>query len=119
MGNRVEGRQPGSRVQISLRGRMCGRTLRVVRAVVARDHQLVVDEVPAPAPSPGDALIALRSCGICGSDLHTLRHAEHMTEGAAATGLDATFDPAADYHLGHEWVGGGLELAESPDPMPG
>lgn len=96
----------------------CGRTLRVVRAVVARNHQLVVDEVVAPTPSPGDALVALRACGICGSDLHTLRHAEHMTDVAAATGLESTFDPTADYHLGHEWVGEVLDLAASPDPSP-
>jgi threonine dehydrogenase-like Zn-dependent dehydrogenase len=88
-----------------------------VRAVVARNHQLIVDEVLPPTPSPGDALVALRACGICGSDLHTLRHAEHMTDVAAATGLENTFDPAADYHLGHEWVGEVLDLAESPDPV--
>ena len=78
----------------------------------------MVDDVPAPTPSPGDALVALRACGICGSDLHTLRHAEHLPEVAAATGLESTFDPAADYHLGHEWVGEVLELADSPDAVP-
>jgi threonine dehydrogenase-like Zn-dependent dehydrogenase len=118
MGNRVEGHRQRSRGQIAPRAWTSGRTLRVVRAVVARDHQLVVDEVAAPTPSTGDALVALRACGICGSDLHTLRHAEHMTEVAAATGLESTFDPTADYHLGHEWVGEVLELAESPDASP-
>jgi threonine dehydrogenase-like Zn-dependent dehydrogenase len=65
---------------------------------------LVVDELAEPVPEPGDALVALRACGICGSDLHTLHHADHLADVAEAMGLDASFDPALDYHLGHEWV---------------
>ncbi|HZP40201.1 MAG TPA: alcohol dehydrogenase catalytic domain-containing protein [Candidatus Binatia bacterium] len=31
---------------------------------------LVVEDAPPPAPGPGDVLVRVRSCGICGSDLH-------------------------------------------------
>jgi len=43
----------------------------LMRSVVARGtKRLVVDEVPRPDPGPGEVLVAVRSCGICGSDLH-------------------------------------------------
>jgi threonine dehydrogenase-like Zn-dependent dehydrogenase len=32
--------------------------------------KLVVEEVPRPAPGPGEVLVRVRNCGICGSDLH-------------------------------------------------
>jgi (R,R)-butanediol dehydrogenase/meso-butanediol dehydrogenase/diacetyl reductase len=42
-----------------------------VRAVtVAGDRRLVVVDGPAPEPSPGQALVEVAYCGICGSDLH-------------------------------------------------
>jgi threonine dehydrogenase-like Zn-dependent dehydrogenase len=90
---------------------------------VARDKRLVVDDVQEPTPAHGDVLVAARACGICGSDLHTLRHAEHLPAVAAATGTDAGFDPEADYHLGHEWVAEVLDhgpaASASPAVAPG
>jgi (R,R)-butanediol dehydrogenase/meso-butanediol dehydrogenase/diacetyl reductase len=42
-----------------------------VRAVkVAEDRRLVLVECPAPEPGPGQALVDVAYCGICGSDLH-------------------------------------------------
>jgi 2-desacetyl-2-hydroxyethyl bacteriochlorophyllide A dehydrogenase len=42
-----------------------------VRAVeVAEDRRLVVVDCPVPEPGPGQALIEVAYCGICGSDLH-------------------------------------------------
>jgi (R,R)-butanediol dehydrogenase / meso-butanediol dehydrogenase / diacetyl reductase len=42
-----------------------------VRAVqVAEDRRLVAVERPAPEPGPGQALVEVAYCGICGSDLH-------------------------------------------------
>ena len=32
--------------------------------------KLVVEEVERPVPGPGEALVRVRNCGICGSDLH-------------------------------------------------
>jgi 2-desacetyl-2-hydroxyethyl bacteriochlorophyllide A dehydrogenase len=33
-------------------------------------ERVVVEEMPRPTPGPGDVVVAVRSCGICGSDLH-------------------------------------------------
>jgi (R,R)-butanediol dehydrogenase/meso-butanediol dehydrogenase/diacetyl reductase len=42
-----------------------------VRAVkVDEDRRLVAVECPAPEPGPGQALVEVAYCGICGSDLH-------------------------------------------------
>jgi L-iditol 2-dehydrogenase len=35
-------------------------------------HHLVYQEVPAPVPGPGEVLVQIRACGICGSDVHGL-----------------------------------------------
>lgn len=94
--------------------------LAAVRAVVARDRRLVVDEVADPTPGPGEVLVAVRACGICGSDLHTLEHSEHLVEVGAALGADTGFDPRHDYVLGHEWSAEVLELgpgADGPGPI--
>ena len=41
-----------------------------MRAAVLRGPgEVVVEEVDVPAPGPGEALVRLRACGICGSDL--------------------------------------------------
>jgi L-iditol 2-dehydrogenase len=42
-----------------------------MRSALARGTKsVVVDEVARPDPGPDDVLVAVRSCGICGSDLH-------------------------------------------------
>ena len=35
------------------------------------EGRVEVREVPEPHPGPGEAVVALRNAGICGSDLHT------------------------------------------------
>jgi len=37
---------------------------------VAEDRRLVAVDCPAPEPGPGQALVEVAYCGICGSDLH-------------------------------------------------
>ncbi|GAA4469476.1 alcohol dehydrogenase catalytic domain-containing protein [Phytohabitans houttuyneae] len=44
-----------------------------MRAVLATGPgQLTVTSVPDPTPGPGEVVVAVRSCGICGTDLHLL-----------------------------------------------
>src|ERR1700722_12796280 len=38
--------------------------------LLARYNQLVVEDLPPPVPGPGELLIRVAACGICGSDVH-------------------------------------------------
>ncbi|WP_405611089.1 L-idonate 5-dehydrogenase [Streptomyces sp. NBC_00076] len=42
--------------------------------VIHGQGDLRVEEVPVPSPGPGQALVAVRYGGVCGSDLHYWRH---------------------------------------------
>ncbi|MGH9015441.1 MAG: zinc-binding dehydrogenase [Acidimicrobiia bacterium] len=86
-----------------------------MRAAVARAGQMVVEDLREPEPGEGHALVAVKACGICGSDLHTLRHAHHMLDVAEATGMGGGFDPERDYVMGHEYVAEVLELGPATD----
>jgi propanol-preferring alcohol dehydrogenase len=43
-----------------------------MKAAVLREYNrpLVLEEVPTPAPGPGEVLIEIAACGVCHSDLH-------------------------------------------------
>ncbi len=58
----------------------------------AKDIRL--EEVPKPAPGPGEVLVAVRAAGICGSDLHYYAH-----------GRCGNFIPTRPFILGHEFAG--------------
>src|ERR1700681_4677557 len=38
--------------------------------VLSQYKQLVLAELPEPQPGPGDVLVRVAACGICGSDVH-------------------------------------------------
>ncbi len=58
-------------------------------AVYVGDGKIAVEQVPCPEPGPGEVLIEISECGICGSDLHMV--------------LERYAKPGAI--LGHEWSG--------------
>ena len=58
-------------------------------AVYVGDGRIAVKEVPCPEPGPGEVLVEIAECGICGSDLHMV--------------LERYAKPGAI--LGHEWSG--------------
>jgi threonine dehydrogenase-like Zn-dependent dehydrogenase len=89
-----------------------------VLAAVARRGALVVEELAEPAPGPGDALVAVKACGICGSDLHTLHHADSLLETAEITQAPITFDPQRDFVMGHEFAAEVLDLGAATDGVP-
>src|SRR5262245_37905307 len=86
-----------------------------MRAAVARDGQLRIDDIPDPVPGPGEALVRVQACGICGSDLHALRYADQMVETAVEAGAALMFDPKRDYVMGHEFAAEALELGPATD----
>jgi len=81
-----------------------------------RNRALVVDEVPVPDLQPGQIRAAVTACGICGSDLHALAHADAMVEMSQLTAAPddpmspRIMDPACDVVMGHEFCGEVVEL---------
>jgi threonine dehydrogenase-like Zn-dependent dehydrogenase len=92
-----------------------------MRAAVMRSGRLEVDEIPDPVPQAGQVLVATKACGICGSDLHTLRHGDQMValskeSGAGlGDGLPAPeiMDLTRDVVMGHEFAAEVVGLGEN------
>jgi threonine dehydrogenase-like Zn-dependent dehydrogenase len=74
-----------------------------MRAVAMRDHKLYLRELPTPTPQPGEVLVRTLACGICGSDLHALRHTEKLIDSARRAGGAFVMDPKRDVVMGHEF----------------
>jgi threonine dehydrogenase-like Zn-dependent dehydrogenase len=86
-------------------------------AVLSKGEILVRDDVPEPEPGPGQVLVQVKACGICGSDLHFAEHGAQMLElGATMQGvpqLGDGIDLSRDVYMGHEFAG--EVLAAGPD----
>jgi threonine dehydrogenase-like Zn-dependent dehydrogenase len=74
-----------------------------MRAAIMRQKKLVVDTIPIPEPGPGEVLVKTLACGICGSDLHALKHAEKLVEASRRSGGAFTMDLNRDIVMGHEF----------------
>jgi threonine dehydrogenase-like Zn-dependent dehydrogenase len=74
-----------------------------MRAAVMRDRTLVVDDIPVPEPGPGEVLVKTLACGICGSDLHALKHAEQFVAASRRAGNAFVMDLGRDVVMGHEF----------------
>ena len=74
-----------------------------MRAVVMRKQHLVVADLPLPTPGPGEVLVKTLACGICGSDLHALKHAENFVEAERRAGSRFVMDLSRDVVMGHEF----------------
>src|SRR5262245_33486238 len=74
-----------------------------MRAAVMRGKKLVVADIPSPEPGPGEVLVRTLACGICGSDLHALTHAEQFVENSRRAGNAFAMDLTRDVVMGHEF----------------
>ena len=75
-----------------------------MKAAVMRDCRIVCDRVPEPVPGRGEVLVRTLACGICGSDLHFLRHAPELLATRDPTSVfTTTLD--RDIVMGHEFCG--------------
>lgn len=94
-----------------------------MRAAVLRDGRMVYrDDVPEPVPGPGQVLVGVRACGICGSDLHFAAHGDEMVAMSAQVAGDTggmAVDLKSDVFMGHEFSAEVLEAGpdtEAPSP---
>lgn len=81
-----------------------------MRAAVMRSREIVVDTLPDPVPGSGEVLVRTLACGICGSDLHMLQHAERMMTSMRDTGAPFVPNLLADVVMGHEFCAEILEF---------
>ena len=94
-----------------------------MRAAVLRDGRMVCrDDVVEPVPGPGQVLVGVRACGICGSDLHFAQHgAELLSQMARLEGMptgDNIIDLSSDVFMGHEFSAEVLEAGPDTDAPP-
>jgi threonine dehydrogenase-like Zn-dependent dehydrogenase len=64
-----------------------------MRAAVMTNWELHVDDIPEPVPGPGQVLTKVLACGICGSDLHLLKHGEEARRLSAELAASEPPDP--------------------------
>jgi threonine dehydrogenase-like Zn-dependent dehydrogenase len=93
-----------------------------MRAAVLRDGRMVYrDDLADPVPGPGQVLVAVRSCGICGSDLHFASHGAEvlsLTSEMAAEAGGMNVDLSRDVFMGHEFSAEILEPGPGTDTHP-
>lgn len=74
-----------------------------MRAAVMLNHTLTVENIPVPEPGPGEVLVKTLGCGICGSDLHALKHAERLVAVSERSGGIFNMDLSRGIVMGHEF----------------
>jgi threonine dehydrogenase-like Zn-dependent dehydrogenase len=74
-----------------------------MKAAIFRGGDIVVDTVPAPVPTTGQALVKVLACGICGSDLHAAKHAHRMVAMTKRMPGRIPMDLDRDVVMGHEF----------------
>jgi threonine dehydrogenase-like Zn-dependent dehydrogenase len=93
-----------------------------MRASVLRDgHMVLRDDVPEPVPGQGQVLVAVRACGICGSDLHFAKHGREMLELAEQVRdvpMSRDIDLGSDVFMGHEFSAEILEAGPETTAPP-
>ncbi|PJE22066.1 MAG: alcohol dehydrogenase [Mycobacterium sp.] len=93
-----------------------------MRASVLRNGRMVYrDDVPDPMPGPGQVLVAVRCCGICGSDLHFAAHGADVVSlsnqlARGRGGMD--IDLNQDVFMGHEFSAEVLEAGPDTETHP-
>jgi threonine dehydrogenase-like Zn-dependent dehydrogenase len=94
-----------------------------MRAGILRNGTMVIDDIPELVAGPRHVLCSVRSCGICGSDLHTISHGdvivrsfnERPASEPAPDFQSAELDFGRDIVLGHEFCAEVVELGPDVD----
>jgi L-iditol 2-dehydrogenase len=71
--------------------------------------QFQMRELPDPVPGPGEVVVKVTACGICGTDLHFLRHNQDWTPlGHEVSGVISAVGPGVE-----QWRGGESVVVEN------
>jgi threonine dehydrogenase-like Zn-dependent dehydrogenase len=90
-----------------------------MRAAVLRDGRMVYrDDLPDPEPGPGQVLVAVRCCGICGSDLHFAAHGAEVLTLTKQMAGGINIDMDRDIFMGHEFSAEILDAGPDTDTYP-
>ena len=75
-----------------------------MRAVATRNGRMRTVEINPPDPAPGEVLVQVLACGICGSDLHFVKFGADIVRASQESG-NAQFAPdlSRDIIMGHEF----------------
>jgi 2-desacetyl-2-hydroxyethyl bacteriochlorophyllide A dehydrogenase len=77
-----------------------------MQAMLLRGTQLSIEDMDKPSPAPGEVLVRVRACGICGSDLHFARYREQNQAAERSARGQPPVAPGASRPIvmGHEFV---------------
>jgi threonine dehydrogenase-like Zn-dependent dehydrogenase len=90
-----------------------------VRAAITTGDRLEIRDVEDPEPGPGQVLVRSVACGICGSDLHALRHMSRFADLVRRSGASSTLQPGSEVIFGHEMCAEVLDYGPgSEHPLP-
>jgi L-iditol 2-dehydrogenase len=70
-------------------------------------NDLAVEEVERPEPGPGEVLVRVRACGLCGTDLKLV-----------AGGFEGRWPPSLPFIIGHEWSGEVVAIGPGLEDLP-
>ena len=76
-----------------------------MKAVACKDAELEVVDLPEPAPGKGQLLVAVKRCGICGSDLHARHHCDEVAGVMDEIGYEGFMRSGQAVVFGHEFCG--------------
>ena len=71
-------------------------------ATLAGPEKIVVKEVAMPAAGPGQIMIRVSACGVCGSDIHMWKAGKGWYD-----------EPIPDFRMGHEFCGVVVDAGDS------
>jgi len=91
-------------------------------SVLRGGRMLYRDDIPEPVPGPGQVLVAVKACGICGSDLHFASHGAEMLDAMAdIEGLPSMSGELSldhDVYMGHEFCAEILDAGPGTEAPP-
>lgn len=87
-----------------------------MKAVTCTNAEFRVEELPTPEPEPGQLLIKVLRCGICGSDLHARHNCDELADITAEVGYRGIFRSSEPVVLGHEVCGEVLDRGPKTAP---